>query len=163
MVVASEDYCLQKESALMDPATIATAAITILGPIIKDAGKELIQAVGEISFKKAHSLFQWLQQRFAGDPAATQDLSRYQADPDKFEASLEATLKEMIEKKPEFGSELKRRIDDIGPSIAVFQEIKSSKNVTGVSADRIAAGNVSVVQKGDNVDGLTGVQVKQLG
>jgi hypothetical protein len=147
----------------MDPITLASAALTILTPFAKDAGKELVKTVGEIAVGKAKDLFAWLKQRFASDPVAAKDLSRFEADPDKFEPSLESTIKEKAQEDPEFAGELKRRIDEIGPMIAVFQEIKKGKNVIGVDADKIRAGKVGVTQKAEEVESMTGVRVKELG
>ena len=84
----------------MDPATLATAALTILVPFAKDAGKELVKTVGQIGVDKAKELAAWLKQRFAGDPVAAKDLSRFEAEPDKFEAGLESTIKEKAEQDP---------------------------------------------------------------
>ena len=59
-----------------------------------------------------------------------------------------------------FATELKRRLDEIGPMIIVFQDIKKGKNVTGVDADEIRSGRIAVTQKADDVEGLTGVEAK---
>jgi hypothetical protein len=120
----------------MDPATLATAALTILTPLAKDVGKELVKTVDEVATGKAKDLFAWLKKRFADDPVAAKDLSRFEAEPERFEPSLESTIKEKAEQDPEFAAELKKRIDEIGPQITVFQEIKRGKNVIGVDADK---------------------------
>ncbi len=78
----------------MDPATITAAVITVLAPYVKDAGRELVKTVGEISVEKAKGLLEWLKDRFTGDPAALKDLSRFETDPDKFEAGLQSTIEE---------------------------------------------------------------------
>jgi len=147
----------------MDPVTLATAALTILTPFAKDAGKELVKTVGEIGFEKAKGLFVWLKQRFAGDPSASKDLSRFETDPDRFEPSLETTIKEKVEQDPEFAAELKKRIDEIGPMITVFQDIKNVKKVVGVDAGEIHSGKVGVTQKADGGEDLTGVRAKKIG
>jgi hypothetical protein len=147
----------------MDPATLATAALAILVPFAKDAGKELAKTVGQIGVDKAKELAAWLKQRLAGDPVAAKDLSRFEADPDKFEAGLESTIKEKAEQDVAFATELKRRLDEIGPMIIVFQDIKKGKNVTGVDADEIRSGRIAVTQKADDVEGLTGVEAKNVG
>ena len=147
----------------MDPATIATAVIAILGPYAKSAGEELVKAVGDVALDKAKSLIGWLKERFSGDPSAAKDLSRFEAEPDRFEAGLEATIREMAEQDPAFALELQRRLDDIGPAISVFQDIRDGRNVTGVEADEVRSGTVSVTQQAERVDGLTGVRVKTVG
>jgi hypothetical protein len=147
----------------MDPATIATAALTILGPFIKDAGEDLVKTVGQVALGKAKELFQWLKDRFSSDAVAAKDLSRFQSDPDTFEAGLHSTIQEKAEQDPEFAAELTRRLDDLGPIITVFQDIKKGKNVVGVSADRIHGGKIVVTQKAEEVDGMIGTQTKDFG
>ena len=147
----------------MDPLTLATAALTILSPYAKDTGKELVKTIGEIGFEKAKGLFTWLKQKFSGDPSASKDFSRFEADPDTFEPSLKATIKEKVEQDPDFAVELQKRIDEMGPMITVFQEIKKGKNVIGVDADEIHSGKVGVTQKADDVEGMTAVRVKKIG
>jgi hypothetical protein len=147
----------------MDPTTIAAAAITILSPYVKDAGKELIKTVGEVTLEKAKGLLAWLKERFAGDPVAAKDLSRFEADPDKFEPSLQATIEEKAQADPAFGVELKKRIDEVGPQIAVFQRIKDGKNVTGIETDTFRSGKASVTQEAEKVDNMTGVRAKTIG
>lgn len=147
----------------MDPVTLATAALSILTPFAKDAGKELVKTVGEIGVGKAKDLLSWLKHRFSGDVAASKDLSRFETDPNKFEPGLQATIKEKIEQDSEFAAELKKRIDDIGPAIAVFQGIKKGKKITGVDADEIHSGNIGVTQKADDVEEMTGLRAKKIG
>jgi hypothetical protein len=147
----------------MDPLTLATAALTILTPFAKDAGKELVKTVGEIGVEKAKNLFAWLKQRFASDPSASKDLSRFETDPDKFEAGLETTIKEKVEQDHEFAAELKKRIDEIGPVITLFQDVKKGKNVTGLDAEEIRSGKIGITQKADDVEDLTGVRAKKIG
>ncbi len=147
----------------MDPVTLATAALTILSPYAKDAGKELVKTVGEIGFEKAKGLFTWLKQKFSGDPSASKDFSRFERDPDTFEPGLKATIKEKVEQDSDFAAELQKRIDEIGPVITAFQEIKKGKNVIGVDADEIHSGKVGVTQKADDVEGMTAVRVKKIG
>jgi hypothetical protein len=147
----------------MDPLTLATAALNILSPYAKDAGKELVKTIGEIGFEKAKGLFTWLKQKFSGDPSASKDFSRFEADPDTFEPGLKATIKEKVEQDPDFAAELQKRIDEIGPMITVFQEIKKGKNVIGVDADEIHSGKVGVTQKADDVESITAVRVKKIG
>jgi hypothetical protein len=147
----------------MDPATIAAAAVTLLSPYVKDAGSELVKTVGEVALEKAKGLLTWLKDRFAGDPVAVKDLSRFEGDPDRFEAGLQSTIEEKAHADPAFAAELKRRIDEVGPEITVFQKIKDGKTVVGVDADAIHSGKTAVTQEADGVDNLTGVRAKTIG
>ena len=147
----------------MDPVTIATAALTVLSPYVKHAGEALVKTVGEVALEKAKGLLGWLKSRFAGDPVATKDLSRFEADPDKFESGLKSTIEEKAQTDPAFAAELKKRLDEIGPQIVVFQKIKDGKLAVGVEADRIQSGKVSVTQDNENVDTSIGVRSKTIG
>jgi len=147
----------------MDPASMALAALTILTPYVKDAGQELIKTVGEVALEKAKGLLSWLKECLAGDPVAAKDLSRFEADPDKFEAGLKSTIEEKAGTDAAFAAELKKRIDEIGPQITVFQRIKEGKNVVGVEAEAVRGGKTSVTQEADKVEGMTGVRAKDIG
>ena len=147
----------------MDPVTLAAAALTILTPFAKDAGKELAKTVGEIGFEKAKDLFTWLKHRFAADPVASTDLSRFESDPVEFESGLRASIKKKVQDDPEFAGELQKRIDEIGPMITVFQDIKNAKEAVGVDVNTIRSGKVGVTQTADNVDKVTGLRANNVG
>jgi hypothetical protein len=147
----------------MDPVTIATAALTVLAPYVKNAGRELVKTVGEVALDQAKGLLGWLKGHFAGDPVATKDLSRFEADPDKFESGLQSTIEEKAQADPAFAAELKKRLDEIGPQIVVFQRIKEGKLAVGVEADNIHSGKVSVTQENEHVDESIGVWTKTVG
>jgi hypothetical protein len=146
----------------MDPSTIATAAIAVLSPYVKDVGRELAKTVGEVGVKKARGLLTWLKQQFAEDPAAAKDLSRFEKDPDKFEPALQATIDEKSQAEPNFAEELKKRLDELGPEIVVFQRIKDGRGIVGVSADTIRSGKITVTQEADKIDSMTGLRVKTI-
>ena len=63
----------------------------------------------------------------------------------------------------DFAAGLQKRIDEIGPLIVVFQEIKRGKNIVGLRADEIRTGKVSVTQKAEEVEGGIGLDVKKIG
>jgi hypothetical protein len=147
----------------MDPATIAAAAVTILTPYVKDAGGELVKTVGEVSLAKAKDLLAWMKNRFAGDPVAVNDLSRFQADPATFGPSLHATIKQKAQSDSAFATELHQRIDEIGPDLVVFQRFTEGKNVVGIDADTIHSGKAAVTQEADKVDNMTGIRAKTIG
>ena len=147
----------------MDPLTIATAALTILTPYAKDAGRELVKTAGEIALDKAKGLLGWLKERFAGDPVAAKDLSRFEADPNTFEPSLHATIREKAQTDPAFAAELQKRIDEIGPLITVFQRMKEGKNVTAVEARQISSGTITATQEIEKGENIRGVHADKIG
>jgi hypothetical protein len=139
---------------------LAASAIAILAPYAKKAGDELVKTVGQIGYDKAKSLFAWLQQRFASDPAASKDLSRFQTNPEAFEPGLKATIAEKLQ-DPGFAEGLEKHIAEFGPLITVFQQIKEGKGVTAVKAAQIIAGvsATQVIEKGENITGVEAVVI----
>ncbi len=141
----------------MDPVTIGAAVVTILTPYVADAGKELVKTVGEAGVEKTKELMQWLKGKFAGDPVATTDLTRFEKDPAGYAKPLQDTIESKIKEDPAFSAEISTRINDLGPYITIVQEFKDARNMTGVDGD-IGSGRVSVTQKGDTAQNVTGVK-----
>jgi len=141
----------------MDPATIAGSVITILGPYVSQMGEALTKTVGEVAVEKASKLLGWLKEKFAGDPAAAKDLTRFENNPKAYETALKDTIVEKVASDPGFAQEVEKRVAEIGPTITVFQEIADGRLVIGVEGD-VKAGRVAVTQKVQKADSVTGVK-----
>jgi hypothetical protein len=141
----------------MDPATIATSVITILGPYVSKAGEEFTKTVGEIAVDKAGKLLTWLKEKFAGDPSAAKDLARFEQDPKTFEPGLKEAILEKAKADPAFAQEAAQRVADIGPVINVFQDIGEGKIVIGIEGN-IHRGKVTLEQTAKQVDEITGIR-----
>jgi hypothetical protein len=141
----------------MDPVTIGTAVVTILTPYVADAGKELVKTVGEAGVEKTRELLQWLKGRFAGDPVATTDLSRFEKDPAGYAKPLQDTIENTIKEDPAFAAEISTRITELGPTVAIVQRFKDAQDVTGVEG-HIGSGRLSVTQEGDIARNVVGVK-----
>jgi hypothetical protein len=141
----------------MDPLTIATSVVTILGPYVSKAGEEFAKAVGQAAVDKASKLLGWLKDSFAGDASATKDLTRFERDPKSFELGLKEAIREKAEADPAFAQEATRRVADIGPVITIFQDIVDGKIVVGVEGD-VRRGKVTIEQKVEKADDVTGIR-----
>jgi hypothetical protein len=139
----------------MDPATIAGSVITILSPYVSQVGEKLTATVGEVAVDQASKLLGWLKDKFAGDAAATKDLTRFEKDPKSYETALKDTIVEKASADPGFAQEAEKRVADIGPTITIFQDIVEGRLVIGGEGD-VKAGRVSVNQKIQKTDTATG-------
>jgi len=139
----------------MDPASIAVSVITILSPFLKKSAEELVKTVGEVAYDKAKGLLELLRQRFAGDPVAKKDLERFEKDPEKFGPALEASIQEQADADGGFANELAQRLQEIGPTVNVFQTIKDGTDVIGAEAD-VQKGTVNVTQDAERVERMVG-------
>jgi hypothetical protein len=147
----------------MDPATLATATLAILTPFARDAAKDLAKTVGEIGYEKAKDLFAYLKEKLTNDPVAATDMSRFESNPVDFEPGLKATITKKAQDNPEFAAELERRIDEVGPAITVFQDIKNGKKLVGLEADEMRSGRLVVSQKAEKVDDVIGPRITKIG
>jgi hypothetical protein len=147
----------------MDPLTIGASVVTILTPYVADAGKEFVKTAGEAGLQKTKELMQWLKAKFAGDPVATTDLSRFEKDPEKYASGLQETIETKAKEDPGFSAEINQRVQELGPIITVIQQFDKARNLTGVEADQVRSGQVNVTQGGKDADGVKGFVGKIVG
>lgn len=140
----------------MDPVSIGAAVVTILTPYVADAGKEFLKAAGETGVQKTKELMQWLKGKFANDPVATSDLTRFEKNPKGNAENLQNTIAKKATEDPAFSSELSKRVEDLRPIVAIAQKFTDADTVTGIAGD-VRSGNVSITQEGDKVKNLTGI------
>jgi hypothetical protein len=147
----------------MDPVTIGATVVSILTPYVADAGKELVKTAGEAGLEKIKELLHWLKGKFAGDPVAASDLSRFEKDPKTFAPALQATVATKVKDDPAFAAEIGQRVKDLGPIITIIQNFDEARNLVGLEADRLGSGKVSVTQTGKTADGVKGAVIKTIG
>ena len=147
----------------MDPLSIGSAVVSLLTPFVKDAGQELAETLGQAGAGKVKELLVWMKSKFAGDPAATQDLQRFGKSPEKFGPSLEESIQQKADTDPQFRAEITQMMKELGPVIAVVQNLKTGKGVTGVDADNLRSGKVDVRQTIDGGENITGARIKDIG
>lgn len=147
----------------MDPLTIGAAVVTILAPYAKDAGTELVKTAGEAGVQKTKDLLHWLKARFAGDPVATSDITRFEKDPTGFASGLKETIDKKAGEDAAFAAEVSRRVKDVAPALTIIQRGDYVKGRVGVDADAINSGSVSVLQESKTSVDETAVRVKTIG
>ena len=142
----------------MDPSTIGAAVVTILTPYVADAGKEMLKTVGEAGVEKTKELMTWLKGKFAGDPAATKDLTRFEKDPATYAKPLQDTIEEKVKEDPAFSAGITERMQDLQPYVKIVQEFDEGERVTGIEGD-INSGQVDITtkfKKGSDIVGVRG-------
>ena len=147
----------------MDPATIAASVVTLLAPYVKDAGQELVKTVGDVGVRKVRDLLSLLKQRFASDPAAAQDLSRFEKEPAKRADDLKETIVAKVQADPAFADEITQRVNDLGPVIVAVQEFDVLERATNVRAGSMESGSLSATQKGKTGTDVKNVDIDRIG
>lgn len=66
----------------MEVISLASAAVALIAPYLKDAGKEVAKAAGQGAVAAAKRLYDTIKARFASDSSATMTLAKLAAAPD---------------------------------------------------------------------------------
>jgi len=121
---------------MLDPASLATAAVAMLSPYLLEAAKGAAGKIGEEIYEDGKKLVSWLRGKLPGGDSKA--LDRFAADPtnaDK-QAALRVTLSEALEANQPLQDELATLLKSM-PSFAVTQTM-----------NQIGNGNVGVQNTG---------------
>lgn len=149
----------------MDPVTIALAAkvIDVLLPFVTKSAEEFASKVGDAVYEKAKTLLSTLRKKWSADPVATADLTRFEKNPQLYQAVLKQTLEEKLSEDKDLASELSRLLQEMGPALEVIQTIDEGKDITGLKAKEIKGGTARVKQDIKKAEGVTGAEIDTLG
>jgi hypothetical protein len=149
----------------MDPISIALASqvISVLLPFVSKAAEEFASKVGDAAFDKANALLSTIKKRWAGDPVASADLSRFEQNPQVFQSVLQDTLQKKLSDDKELAALLSQLLQEMGPSLEVIQKMDVGKNVTGLEAHDMKSGSAHVSQEIKQADGVIGAKFNDIG
>ena len=120
---------------MLDPASLATAAVAILSPYFAEAAKGAAAKIGEEVYEDGRKLASWLRGKLSGTD--TKALERVAADPtnnDK-QAALRVSLSEAFAANPPLQDELAALL-------------KSLRSFAAQNINQIGDGNVGVQNTG---------------
>ena len=144
----------------MDPATIATAVVTFLIPLLAEGGKSAAKKGGE-------ALVAALERRFKEKPAAQEALEDVKKDPqdEDLQAALRVQLKKLLAADEAFRAELTQLLEQLkstsgggvlaqGEGAVAAQTVGGSIVTGGVKLEggSIFVGGQQVVARGDATD-----------
>lgn len=147
----------------MDPAALASTVMSILGPYVTKGVEEFTRAAGEVAYEKGKQLLATLKARWAGDPAATDHLARFEKKPAVYAPALEDVLKEKLEHDQQLAAQLDQTVKEIGPDIQIIMKMGQAEDVTGFEADEMTSGKAGVeldIESGKHVKGAV---IKRIG
>lgn len=147
----------------MDPATIVSTAMAVLTPFVKKGVVEFGRAAGQAACDKAQQLLEFIKGKLAGDKTASENLSTFETKPDVYKPVIEDTLKEKLTADAGFAGELEQRLKEMGPQLEIILKISDAKNVTGLVADSLAGGKVTVGVHSDKGENVTGARIGRIG
>jgi hypothetical protein len=143
----------------MEPVTITAGVIALLTPYVKKAAEQFAGEAGKVIWNKTQGLFEKLQARLGGDQEAENTLAQFEKDPEQGQAGLEALLKEILTKDHILRDEIAGVLTEVkrdGPQVRIVQRVKEAERLVGIEAERVARGEVEVIQEADKVQEATG-------
>ena len=148
----------------MDPVTgLVSGVMSVLMPYVVKGAQEFARVAGEAAYTKARQLLDTLKARLAGDKEASDNLARLEEKPDRYRAAVEDILKEKVAQDPSLATELERLLREMGPEMEIIQKIKIGEDVTGLEADELTAGHITVSQEMEEAKKVTGARIKRIG
>lgn len=135
----------------MDPAALASMAVSFIAPYLAKAGESLASQAGTAAVDAVKALYAAVKQKFAKDPYAEQTLKHVEQAPDSpnWQAALTAVLEEKIQADQAFAQELARQIE-AAKSAGAGDAIQQNVTVSGHGK----TGDIQVVGKieGSHID-----------
>ncbi len=138
----------------------------LVGALLRVAGKVgdgVLSAVEEQSKKAANGVVAKLRAWWSSDKVASEELERFQDEPDMYTPVIEARLVKKLTAEPDIQREFEALVTGMGPQVEVFQNIAKANGVTGARIEELVRGHVHVQQKMDTAENVIGADIKRLG
>jgi hypothetical protein len=144
-------------------ASVAASALTVLTPYLVKGADEFARAAGDVALEKAKGLLGVLKARWAGNESAASTLARYEAQPERYRPFVEDVLTEQLAQDKDLAAAIRKQLAEIGPSLQIIQKMDRGENVTGLEADELASGRVTITQEIKEAKDVRGATIKRIG
>ena len=138
----------------------------LVGALLRVAGKVgdgVLSTIEEQSKQAADGVVAKLRAWWSRDKVASDELTRFQDEPDMYKPIIEARLVKKLTAEPDMQREFEALVTGMGPQVEVFQKIAQANGVTGARIEELVRGHVHVVQEMDKAENVTGAEIKRLG
>lgn len=141
---------------------LAISAISVVAPYLAKGAEEFAKTAGKEAFERVKALAGRLQRWWSADPVAQTAADNLAKDPQRYATLLSGMLATDLAKDQSFAAELRKLMEDLGPSVDVVQRMDVARGVTGADIGALLRGSVRVQQEirdAQNVTGYTGTTV----
>jgi hypothetical protein len=138
----------------------------LVGALLRVAGKVgdgVLSTIEEQSKQAANGVVAKLRAWWSRDKLASDELTRFQDEPDMYRPVIEARLVKKLTAEPDMQREFEALVTGMGPQVEVFQKIAQANGVTGARIEELVRGHVRVEQQMDTAENVTGAEIKRLG
>jgi len=142
----------------VDPTTagLTASVMTVLMPYAAKGAEEFAKSVGKDAYEKIKSLLGILKIRWAGDKEARDILAHFEEKPQRYQIALEDILMEKLAQDKELAKDLVNQLNSMGPELEIIQKMEEGRRVTGLEAEEMNRGRVSVyqdIERGEDISG----------
>lgn len=138
----------------------------LVGALLKVVGKVgdgALSAVEETAKERANKVFDKIKAWWSSDKSASEDLDKFEKEPDVYLPVIEARLVRKLTAEPDKRAEFATILASMGPQVDVFQSIAEAHGITGARVEEFVQGRVHVDQRIDRAAEVTGVDIKRMG
>jgi hypothetical protein len=138
----------------------------LVGALLRVAGKVgdgVLSTIEEQSKQAANGVVAKLRAWWSRDKVASDELTRFQDEPDMYRPVIEARLVKKLTAEPDMQREFEALVTGMGPQVEVFQKIAQANGVTGARIEELVRGHVRIEQQMDTAENVTGAEIKRLG
>lgn len=138
----------------------------LMGALLKVAGKVgegVLGAVEDAAKDGATRVVAKIKKWWSADSSASDDLARFEAEPDVYQPVVQARLVKKLTAEPHMQDELAAMMAQVGPQVEVYQKIAAAHGVTGAKVEQMMGGRLQVDQEVQNASDITGVDIKRMG
>jgi hypothetical protein len=138
----------------------------LVGALLRVAGKVgdgVLSAIEDQAKAAANGIVAKVRAWWSGDKIASDELERFQREPDIYRPVVEARLVNKLTAEPDKQREFEALLTGLGPQVEVFQTIATANGVTGARIEELIRGNVHVEQRIGSAENVVGVEIKRQG
>jgi hypothetical protein len=151
----------------MDPITITaltTNVMAVLLPLISKGAEAFASEVGKGAYEKAKAMLTILKERWSEDNEAVDNLTRFEANPKRYEPVLSDILQEKLSTDQDLAARLSQLLQEMDvASLEIIQRIDKAEGVTGLDAEEMTGGSAKVMQEIKDAKNTIGAKIKKLG
>ncbi len=149
----------------MDQAIVdlATKVVAVLLPFVSKGAEEFATKLGDTAYEKAKTLLSTLKQRWLGDTEATESLVLFEQKPERYQTVLEEILQEKLVEDKDLASQVFQLLQEMGPTLEIFQRMEEGEGITGVEAGELHTGTVKSTQEIKKGKDVKGAKIDRIG
>lgn len=130
---------------------LATKAIQIIAPYVKKGFEKFAGDFDDATAKKVKGFFNIIKKRLIGDDFASKTMEKFEEKPESYMESAKDVLKDKIMNDKTFKTELEEQLEELGPIVDIFQDIKVVKGTLIGIDGAMSRFKAKLVQKSDEI------------